>query len=258
MRNSIAAKVHKSLMADPQIGANAVFLDGLVGGASGTALARSLANTSPGLVVTTSHGQTGPLDDIDLMGAQLGIPVDENFAPLDPAELLDDWSPDGAIWYAHACCSAGSDSRTLFDGLVESDSEIDRVLKAIARLGARVEPLPQLLLGAAKPLRAFVGHVEPTFDWTLRQPSTGQQLTDTITTALYPKLFQPEERLVGQALRGCYGRIGALYISYEASLRAFNKGENTRPAMLHALLSARDVQSMVILGDPTACLPVLS
>jgi len=255
MRLSIAAKLHKRLAADPQIGNNAVFIDGSVTAASGTELAKSLAKLSPGLIVTTSHGQTGPLDDVDRMRAQLGIPVDGTFLPVDPAELLANWSPDGAIWYAQACCSAGSDCQTIFDGLVDKDSEIDRVLKGIADLKAQVAPLPQLLLGATKPLRAFVGHVEPTFDWTLRQPSTGQHLTDTIITALYNKLFQPER--LGQALRDCYGQLGALYESYEASLRAFNAGENSRPAMLHALLSARDVQSMVVLGDPTACLPTL-
>ncbi|QPK65364.1 hypothetical protein IVG45_10725 [Methylomonas sp. LL1] len=255
MRNSIAAKVYNRLAADPQIGTNAVFVDGSSTNASGDALTSALALASPGLVVTTSHGQTGPLDNLELMGSQLGLPVDQNFLPINPHNLLDKWSPNGAIWYAHACCSAGSDSRTLFNGLVDSGSEIDRVLNGIAMLGARIAPLPQMLLGGSKPLRAFVGHVEPTFDWTLRQPPTGQHLTDTIITALYEKLFQPDR--IGNAFRDHYGRLGALYVSYEASLRAFNSGENTRPAMLHALLSARDVQSMVILGDPTACLPAL-
>jgi hypothetical protein len=254
MRNSIAAKVHNRLTADPQIGANAIFLDGSVTYASGEALVSALASASPGLVVTTSHGQTGPLDNLEQMGTQLGMLVDQNFALLDPLSLLTNWSPDGAIWYAHACCSAGSDSRTLFNGLVDNGSEIDRVLKGVAELGARISPLPQALLGAPKPLRAFVGHVEPTFDWTLRQPN-GQHLTDTIITALYDKLFQTNR--LGEAFRDYYGRLGALYVSYEASMRAFNSGENTRSAMLSALLSARDVQSMVLLGDPTACLPAL-
>jgi hypothetical protein len=45
------------------------------------------------------------------------------------------------------------------------------MLKNIAATaGARISPLPRALLGAEKPLRAFVGHVEPTFDWTLRDP----------------------------------------------------------------------------------------
>ena len=43
--------------------------------------------------------------------------------------------------------------------------------------GAFTTPLPRALLGATRPLRAFVGHVEPTFDWTLRQRQTGEHLT---------------------------------------------------------------------------------
>src|SRR5207302_1988162 len=126
------------------------------------------------LIVTTSHGQTGPLADAVAMKSKLGLPVDQDFQPLDPDQLLATWEPDGAIWYAHACCSAGSNAISLYGCqdtginnipicLVEAGSPVDRVLKGVAGLGSLVAPLPRALLGAKKPLRAFIGHVEPTF-----------------------------------------------------------------------------------------------
>lgn len=254
MRDVIAAKVHEKLASDTQIGSNAVFLDG-ANQATSAALVQALATSQPGLVVTTSHGQTFPLDNVDLLKEGLGLLVDQDYTSLSPSTLLTKWQPDGAIWYAHACCSAGSDSQTLFNGLVDEGSEIDRVLKGVARVGARVSPLPTALLGASKPLRAFVGHVEPTFDWTLREPNTNQELTDTIQKALYNELYRPAP--LGFAFRERYGLLGSLYTSYESDRRSFNEGGNTRAAMLKDLLAARDVQSTVILGDPTAMLPSL-
>jgi hypothetical protein len=257
MRNAIAQRLYNDLKDDADLGPNSAFADGTSdpAAATGAKLVSELAARQPGLIVTTSHGQTGPLDDLVAMGAQLGFPVDQQYQTVTPAALLAQWRPDGAIWYAHACCSAGSDARTLFDGLVAAGSPVDAVLKGVEALGARVAPLPEALLGADKPLRAFIGHVEPTFDWTLRQPATGQHLTDTIERALYHNLYQP--MTLGWALRDCYDRIGSLFAAYDNNLRAFNRGENTRSAMLYCLLAARDVQSRVILGDPTTILPAL-
>lgn len=253
MRDSIADAVYKKLAADADIGPNAVFLDGA--NAIGKKLVTTLATQRPGLVVTTSHGMTGPLGNSAKMRSQLGYLVDQEFTPLQPGDLLSEWQPAGAIWYAHACCSAGSDSKTLFKGLVSPGSEIDQVLEGVASLGAAVAPFPRALLGSKQPLRAFVGHVEPTFDWTLREPSTGQTLTDTIQSALYNELFHPSP--VGHALRGTHSRLSSLYAAYEANQRIFNEGGNTRGAMLYSLLAARDIQSLVILGDPTAMLAPL-
>ena len=73
------------------------------------------------------------------------------------------------------------------------------MLLAVAGLGAQVAPLPRALLGAKRPLRAFVGHVEPTFDWTIRNPESKQALTDTIIQALYNHLYQEEREPLGFA-----------------------------------------------------------
>jgi len=252
--DSIAAKVYAKLSADSDLAAGAKFIRG-AGSATGASLIDALCKLRPGLVVTTSHGQTYPLDNPELLANCLGLLVDQDYASVQVSDLLGRWEPDGVIWYAHACCSAGSSGRTLFDGLCPEGSEVDRVLKGVAKLGSRVAPLPAALLGAKKPARAFIGHVEPTFDWTLRNPQTRQFLTDSTQQALYAELYQPSP--IGQAYRKCYDRLSYLYASYEAALAEFGRGGGSREAMLEDLLCARDVQSMVILGDPAAVLPAI-
>jgi hypothetical protein len=254
MRNLIAAKVNEKLAGDTDLSAGVKFLDG-AGAATSAELTNVLAASKPSLVVTTSHGQTYPLDNLDTLRNELGLLVDQNYASVRPESLLDSWQPDGTVWYAHACCSAGCSAQTLFDGLTQDGSEVDQILKGVAKLGSRVSPLPTALLGASKPLRAFIGHVEPTFDWTLRNPDTNQSLTGSMQLALYSELYQPSP--VGSAFRRWYERLGSLYTAYDRDQAEFSRGGNTRAAMLKDLLAARDVQSTVILGDPTATLPSL-
>ena len=263
MRDAIAQKVADTLAADSDLAGNVRFLDGRQHQATAAALIDSLADTTPGLVVTTSHGMTGPVDDPDLMRAQMGLLVDGNHQLLDPATLLAAWQPDGAVWYAHACCSAGADDHTTFDGLVPAGSTVDTVLKAVAGVGPLVSPLPRALLGAKKPLRAFIGHVEPTFDWTLRQTETGQHLTEPIRRALYNRLYgnaaKPPDP-IGLAFRDLYLRLAALFVRYQDAKRQFQStgGSDFQHAMLYCQLTSADVKSMVILGDPTAVLPPLA
>jgi len=249
MRRAIAEPVLAKLKSDTSVGPGTVYLDGSKPGeATAQKLVDHLLDKRPGFILTTSHGQTGPLDNLEQMTAHLGLLVDSDRNLLQPS-ALSNWKPSGAIWYAHACCSAGSDAKTLFDGLLEPNSLADRVLKGVAKVGAKVSPLPQALLGASEPLRAFIGHVEPTFDWTLQQSVTKQFTTDPICTALYDDMFQPSP--VGLAMGSVYGTLGGIYADYDRFSRILSQ-----PNMLHRLLIARDVQSMVILGDPTAMLPI--
>jgi hypothetical protein len=254
MRDLVAEKVYSELSADSDLQAGAQFLDG-PGNATAGKLIAALASAKPGLVVSTSHGQTYPLDNLDTLGRSLGLLVDQDYASAGIDSILSSWNPDGAIWYAHACCSAGSAAETLFSGLTDPGSGVDRVLNGVAQLGNRVAPMPSALLGCKRPLRAFIGHVEPTFDWTLLNPDTNQALTDSVQQALYTELYQPSP--VGYAFRRCYDRLAPLFASYDEDQRAFSRGGNTRDAMLKDILCARDVQSMVILGDPTVALPAL-
>lgn len=250
MREAIAKPVAQSLKGDTDIGPGTVYIDGdAAGGATQANLAAGLAGRKPLYVVTTSHGMTGPLDDVDKMRSQLGLLVDNDFTVIQPSQLLAAWQPGGAIWYAHACCSAGSDTKSLFSGLLDPASSADQILQGVAGCGASVAPLPQALLGASDPLRAFIGHVEPTFNWTLEQPETKQYTTDPLVGALYDDLFQPFP--VGLALSRIFAQLGGLYVDYEQFMRVPSQAQ-----MLYRLLVARDIQSTVILGDPTVTLPV--
>jgi hypothetical protein len=251
MRNAIAAPLHARFATDPDIGDKAVFLDGSRQPARVVELVQQLTEQKPALIVTTSHGRTGPLGNVDAMRRSLGLPEDSNFDLISPETLLQSWDAYGAVWYAHACCSAGSDDRTRFKGLLDANSDAARVLDLICQVGAMVAPLPTALLGNSRPARAFVGHVEPTFDYTIRDPRNEQFLTAPLIRALYDNLYQPWP--VGVALRDVYAGLGTLHTAYDASEREFNRGQNTGYAMLLSLLTARDLESTVILGDPTAC-----
>ena len=255
MRHAIAEPVAAALKGDSEIGDGLLRLAGKDATASG--LIDALAARQPALLVTTSHGLTGPLADPDRMAEQLGFLVDHLRASLGPEELLAKWQPDGAIWYAHACCSAGSDKRTRYKGLVAEGSSVEKVLEGVAALGARVAPLPRKLLGAEKPLRAFVGHVEPTFNWTLQSPETGQILTSTIQKALYNDLYSAKP--VGMAFDRVYRHVGELLAQWRNAVDEVDLGiPGARTAALRSQLTALDRQSMVILGDPTACITPLA
>jgi hypothetical protein len=80
MRTHIAEKVQRKLVGDGEIGAtHALFLDGKADPNAATIarLSEELAQRKPGLVLTTSHGLTGPLNDVAKMKETLGVPVDQ-------------------------------------------------------------------------------------------------------------------------------------------------------------------------------------
>jgi hypothetical protein len=228
--------------------------------ANGSNLVTALTELSPALVITTSHGMTGPLDDDVRLKSWIGAPVDIEHKVVDGAKLQA-WQPAGAIWYSHACCSAGSDAISRYKGLLPETGTIGTVLNKIATVaGAAVAPVPRALLGAEKPLRAFVGHVEPTFDWTLRDPANKQVLTHVLCTALYDKLYLRYERNpIGWALQKVYQEAGAFYGAWQKAIAGINTGEpGMRDFALYRQLVAMDRQTLVILGDPTVSLPAMS
>jgi hypothetical protein len=253
MRESIAEPVASQLAGDGDVAQTTQLYDT---DATGAKLIQSLAAEKPGLVVTSSHGMTGPVGHPDKMRRQLGVPVDDGHHVLDVDALLGAWEPDGAIWYAHACCSAGGDTGTIYEGLLHPGSSAGQIVHAVAELGAQVAPLPERLLGAPKPLRAFVGHVEPTFDWTLRHPQSQQQLTDSIVRGLYKGFYQPEPETVGMAFAACHKAAGDLFGQWVQLLEQSPlSSPETRPKALRLQLTALDRQSLVILGDPTVAPP---
>lgn len=262
LRRAISARAHRRWLDDDQLEPR--LLDGRRGQATAAELARALAEDRPALVLGTSHGRTAPLTDPAAMGARLGLPVDQDHRDLDPRALLADWRPGGALWVAWGCCTAGSDAQSLYTGLFDEGSSAGRVLRAVSALGNRIAPLPQALLGAASPLGAFVGQVEPTFDWTLRQPSSKAHLSAPLVSALYDHLFQPWP--IGLALRPWYDSLGTLYTAWERTAADLPSGSTAEESassralvrtLLYLRLAIRDIQSTVILGDPTVRLPAL-
>lgn len=244
MRLSIAESVHDKYAADSDLTATALLGDQ----ATHDALRQELAGKSPGIIVTTSHGMTGPLDDRDAMQAQLGLPVDHRYQALSLQDLLHSWQPDGAVWYAHACCAAGSDEGSRFAQLFPEGSAARETLTAVGTLGAQVAPLPLALLSCTRPARAFLGHVEPTFDWTLRQPATGQLLSSTLTRALYDELYLGSP--LGHAFRSWYATAATHYAAWDAIRLRYDGKESANAALLYHTLAARDIQTLVLLGDP--------
>jgi hypothetical protein len=134
------------------------------------------------------------------------------------------------------------------------------MLKGVATIsGKRVAPLPRKLLGAEKPLRAFIGHVEPTFDWTLRDPETGQPLSATLREALYDRLFQADRPPLGWAMAKVFDDASNMLGLWAASISAVNKNApKAREWALYRQLTALDRQHTVLLGDPTVRLPAIS
>jgi hypothetical protein len=261
MNSLIARRVHQQLVSDRDLGeAGARFLDATVdpGLATHQALAQALATDHPALVVTTSHGKTGPLGADPAVRAEmtrdLGLLVDQGFKVLDPDALLAAWQPEGAIWYAHACCSAGSSSDSAFAGLFDSGDKIEQVLSAVAALGDLTAPLPRRLLGAERPLRAFIGHVEPTFDWTLKETLNEQPLTTELIRSIHPGLYLGEPP--GLAFERWQSQADAFHRLASELDALVTSGNLPGEEALFPRLAWRDVESTVILGDPTAALAV--
>lgn len=258
MRKSIGEPLARAFAADNEVvPASASLITG--SDASASNLATALTERRPALIATTSHGLTEPVARPEELAAQLGFLVDSAGSALRPEDVLSGWQPDGAIWYSHACCSAGSDSISRFAKLVKDGSDVQATLEGVAASGARIAPFPAALLGATKPLRAFVGHVEPTFDWTLRHPETEQVLTAGVRKMIYNSVFGSEP--VGYAGRHVFDAVanqrtlawGQLAL-YNAAATVEARAEALAP-MLTAQLIAHDRENMVILGDPTVALP---
>ncbi len=255
MAATVGTPMHQRFANDPDaaLRAGARFLTGHQ--ATHAGLAAAIAAARPALITTTSHGATTPLTDTAAMRAGLGLLVDADFAALDPGLLTGDAAPGGAVWFAQACCSAGSAARSAYVGLVTEGSRVDRVLKAVADCGDTTAPLPRALLGGARPLRAFVGHVEPTFDWTLRHPETHQFMTMALLNCFYQALFTGAP--IGMALQSVRATAGSIFNSYDLARQILSStGDTAQLGPILALqLMARDWRSIVLLGDPTCRVP---
>jgi len=258
MRTAIASELYAALKADNDITAP-TYVDGSAITATGATLIDALVANRPSLVITSSHGLTGPLRDVARMRDNLGLLVDQEHLPIPPAKLLEAWQPDGAVWFAQACCSAGADNPSSYRGLFRPGEPLDLVLNGVAGVGATTSPLPRALLGAPKPLRAFIGHVEPTFNWTLEFPPNGQVLTSDLKRTLYENLCLGKP--VGLAMNDYYKAIGSQLLALDKKTNAFvsSAGPTARQALdmaVYLKVTAYDRANTVILGDPTVAIPL--
>jgi hypothetical protein len=222
--------------------------------ATAAALLGTLAGSQPALLVTSSHGLAE--GEADVLRARLGVPVDVAHSAVD-VDALAAAVPGGAIWYSQACCSAGSDATTNYAGLLNPGTTAFATVQAVAELGATVAPAATRLLGRANPVRAVIGHVEPTFDWTLRVSETGQGLGGHIVSALSTNLFAGQP--VGYAFSDYRAGVGELYTQWAKLNAQLAAGQtDVRENLTRLRLSAVDRQSLVLLGDPTVTLPQLA
>lgn len=254
MRDTVAVPLRDAL-DDGEI--TPTFIDGATSSATGAKLLDALAANRPALVITSSHGMTGPLDDLQAMAAHLGVLVDQEHQRVTPESVVQRWEPDGAIWFAQACCSAGATSPTEYAGLFEVGTTLEQVLTGVSQIGPMTSPLPRALLGAKKPLRAFIGHVEPTFSWTLSFPPNQQVLTSDLKKCLYQRLCLGQP--VGLAMSDYYPSIGTLLLTYVSERQKYESlvGEAAKPSLdmlVYSRLTAHDRASTVILGDPTVAM----
>ena len=214
----------------------------------------AVTSQKPRLIVTTSHGATAPVDKPAQMQLTLGMPVDQRRRALVLADLLAGWEPDGVIWYAHACCGAGSSDLSDYVDLVQGDERVVSLLRGVSAIGESVAPLPMALLTAPKPARGFIGHVEPTFDWTIGSPLTGQHLTAALVNGLYDVLFQTQPMPLGFAMQEWYDGAATALGIWDEARKTLNKTGTATEDLLRSLLVARDRTGQVILGDPTVVL----
>jgi hypothetical protein len=183
--------------------------------------------------------------------------VDADYHLVEPGDVLAGWQPNGAIWFAQACCSAGAQNPSIYRGMFDPTTDTGQVLDGVSIVGPMSAPFPTALLGCANPLRAFIGHVEPTFEWTLWHPPTRAQLTDWVRTLMYQQLYQAMP--VGLALQRSqvYTDVGALLLQYQDALarHAVAPDKTARRSALDLALydkvSAYDRACTVLLGDPT-------
>ena len=204
----------------------------------------------PALVVTSSHGAT-PLDAT--LSAVLGLPVDSDHRTV-PLDDLDAAMPPGSIWFAQACCSAGGAGESSYAGLVQPGTVVDTALSAVAALGPVVSPAALRLLGRKAPVRAVFGHVEPTFDWTLQDPTSGQTFTRDLVKALSSNLHFGAP--AGYAFEDYRLGVGTINSKWATARQNFKAGDTELlDEMARLRLTAIDRQSMVLLGDPTVTLP---
>lgn len=121
MRKTISEKFRDAFASDAEFDIGGGFLSDAQ--ATHAQLLATLGERQPAFIATSSHGATFPLDDPAAMRAQMGALVDASHTVGRSDAVATAWNPLGAIWYAHACCSAGADAKSRFEGLPPPQSD---------------------------------------------------------------------------------------------------------------------------------------
>ena len=212
-------------------------------------LLTALGQRQAGLVVTSSHGMSGPLGEQARLRATLGLPVDVQGSTVPLGGLVKNLPP-GAVWFAQAGYSAGNDADSRYDGLVQTDSAIFEIVSAVAALGSSATPAARSLLGMPKPIRGMFGYVEPFFNWTLRIAQGERGFTDRLVEGI---LGIAQGKPLGLAFSDYYTSVGMLYQRW-AMESNMPPDDSAALDALKLRLAAKTRQSLVLLGDPTAVL----
>jgi hypothetical protein len=252
MRKVIADPLAAKFSGDPEFDMGGGYLVDRF--ATHANLRERVQSRRPAFVATSSHGAIQPLTDPQALLRQVGVMVDVDHSPLDLRAAPD--PPLGSIWYAHACCSAGCDAPSSFQGAVGASSTLGDVLSALATVGPATAPLPRALLGKKQPIGAFVGHVEPTFDWTLQDRGNKQVTSGHIVSALYDTLHRADRPSIGFAMATYLRHVGYLITRLNATIDEINamRADVGEAFMLRLIVD--DLRATVILGDPTVRLPL--
>jgi len=203
---------------------------------------QQLLDAHPRLLFTTSHGAT--LVGDPRLAETLGMPVAQNHTIVDVDEL------PGAVWMCHACCSAGVNAPSELAAYVDDTSQLGSLLQGLAGLGSRTAPLPRKLLGAPHPMRAFIGQVEPTTDWSLRHKGTNQEITQGLVETLPERLL--DGRTAAASMELWHESASAAFVALDGLRRRYAQTMVHAPDRMTTFygLSASDRLSMVLLGDP--------
>jgi hypothetical protein len=250
-------RLMRSTLSSPLVKALSGTLPGLAviedDKATGSGLVKAL-DGKPALVVTSSHGAT-PLEAGQL-SKTLGLPIDNTHKAIPVADLVKSM-PGGTVWFAQACCSAGSSAESRFSDLLAAGTTARSVVDAVASLGSTVAPAPMALLARNNPLRAVFGHVEPTFDWTLRDPETGQRFSGDLVGAFSSNLHYGQPMgLILSEYRAAIGVLTSRWVRLSVQMNR-DHDSSVLGAMTRLRLTAWDRQSLVLLGDPTVRLPAI-
>ena len=132
------------------------------------------------------------------------------------------------------------------------------IVDTVAGLTSSVSPAPLALLTRQIPVRAVFGHVEPTFDWTLRDPGTKQRFGHDLISGLTSQLHSGQP--LGLILENYYSGVGSLVSAWATRSDEFQDLHDREilAEMTRLRLTAWDRQSLVLLGDPTVRIPKLA